>query len=160
MLRFDPDFPRKHLRGHLLWFLGWLFVTVVGLILTPSPAGHGTHTQLGLPPCPSVLFYQRPCPGCGLTSSFTALLHLRIGESFADHPFGPLFYLLWTLSAFACLYGFLKGMRFNTDGRAWSYSLGALTLVFFAYGVWRFTAVKYPLSWAQEQTAPYHQASR
>ena len=33
-----------------------------------------------------------PCPGCGLTRSFVAAAHLRLGEAFAHHVFGPLIF--------------------------------------------------------------------
>lgn len=32
----------------------------------------------------------RPCPSCGLTRSWQATTHLRLGEGFAHHPMGPL----------------------------------------------------------------------
>jgi hypothetical protein len=149
MVWFDPDWSRKRLTGHLLWFLGWLGVTVFALVLTPSPQGHGTHQQLGLPPCPSVLAFDRPCPGCGLTTSFTALLHGDLSAAWKANPFGPLFYLLWTASAFACLHGYWKGRRFNTDGPAASRTLMALVAVFFAFGIVRFFTTKYPLTWVE-----------
>lgn len=151
MLHFDDGVPRRQLTGHVLWFGSWLFVTAAGLYLTPSAHGHGTHTQLGLPPCPSVMLFQRPCPGCGLTTSFTSFLHGHFGQAFIDHPFGPIFYLTWTASAIACLYGFVKSKRFNTDSRAWNWSLGGLTMLFFVFGMWRFFASPYPLNWVEER---------
>lgn len=141
MVQFDPDWPRDKLSGHLLWFLAWLFVTVVGLLLSPSANGHGTHTQLGLPPCPSVIVFQRPCPGCGLTTSFTAFLHGQFERAFSAHPFGPVLYIAFTLSAWACLYGFLRGRRFNTDSRPFSFVLGTLVTLLVTFGVIRFFAV-------------------
>jgi hypothetical protein len=45
--------------------------------LTPSAAGHGTHGQLGLPPCGWVLAMGRPCPSCGMTTAFA---HAADGE--------------------------------------------------------------------------------
>lgn len=147
MVWFENDWSRRRLTGHLLWFLGWLGVTVFAVLLTPSPTGHGTHQQLGLPPCPSVLAFNRPCPGCGLTTSFTAFLHGDFVSAWNANPFGPLFYLLWTASAFACLYGFWKGRRFNTDGRSANRTLTALVAVFFAFGIIRFFTMKYPRTW-------------
>jgi hypothetical protein len=38
--------------------------------LVPSPLGHGTHQQLGLPPCTVVLLWNTPCPACGMTTSW------------------------------------------------------------------------------------------
>ncbi|MBN2023587.1 MAG: DUF2752 domain-containing protein [Pirellulales bacterium] len=42
--------------------------------LRPDGRGHGTHQQLGLPPCSfEVLFGQR-CPTCGSTTAFAHLI--------------------------------------------------------------------------------------
>ena len=41
--------------SHALLLLGVLVMVAVGLYLTPDPAGHGTHQQLGLPPCLGLL---------------------------------------------------------------------------------------------------------
>ena len=57
----------------------WLWWTILGACvsvlttaaaITPDPSGHGTHTQLGLPPCGFLLLTGYPCPGCGLTTAF------------------------------------------------------------------------------------------
>ena len=63
----------------------WLAAAGVGLlgllataaVLRPSPSGHGTHQQLGLPPCTFWVLFHRPCPTCGMT---TAWAHLMRGE--------------------------------------------------------------------------------
>ena len=34
-----------------------------------------THTQLGLPPCTFAEVYGKPCPSCGMTTSFALLMH-------------------------------------------------------------------------------------
>ena len=121
----------------LFWFLTWVFVTGFGAYLTPSVAGHGTHQELGLPPCPSVLLFDRPCPGCGLTTSWTALIHGQIGASFRAHALGPVLYLLFTVTALVGGYGWLKRWRFHTEIPLINRSLLAFTVVFFAYGLGR-----------------------
>jgi hypothetical protein len=138
MVSFDKVPSRSFLWGHVLWFGAWLFVTVVGAILTPSTRGHGTHQQLGLPPCPSVLIFNRPCPGCGLTTSFTATIHGDFAKAFSAHVFGPIFYVLFTLSALACLYGLIVQKRFNTDSKSFNWALGSLIVVYLAYSGFRF----------------------
>lgn len=156
MLKFDDGWPKKKLRGHLLWFLGWVFVTAVAIYLKPSPHLHGTHQQLGLPPCPSVLLFNRPCPGCGLTTSFVATVHGNLPLAFEAHPFGPFAYLLFTASAFACLYGFLKGKRFNTDSNAFNWSMAGLVGAFILFGAIRMATVRVypelePIAWHTAQ---------
>ena len=39
-------------------------------MLDPDPRGFGTHQRLGLPECSFQMLFQRPCPGCGMTTSF------------------------------------------------------------------------------------------
>lgn len=139
---FEPDVPRRQLSGHLVWFLTWVFTVAMGLILRPHSRGHGTHEQLGLPPCPSVLLFGRPCPGCGLTTSWTLTIQGRIGEAFGSHALGPILFLGFTVSAFLCLYGFVKGKRLRSETKGVNWFLGAVALVFFAYGFARFWMVQ------------------
>jgi hypothetical protein len=40
-----------------------------------QPRNMATHTQLGLPPCSMVQMTGKPCPACGMTTSFSLLLH-------------------------------------------------------------------------------------
>jgi hypothetical protein len=42
--------------------------------LEPDPRGFGTHERLGLPECTFQLLWNRPCPGCGMTTCFANLV--------------------------------------------------------------------------------------
>jgi len=125
-----PAASRKEALGQLTWFLVWVAVTGIGLWLRPDAHGHGTHQQLGFPPCPSVLLFDRPCPGCGLTTSWTALLHGQFGLAFAAHPLGPALYLVFTVSAWLCLYAWRKNCVVATHAKPLS-RLGIAGLVIF-----------------------------
>lgn len=74
-------------------FSGPLAVLVTAALLTPSSAGHGTHTQLGLPPCGFLVYTGFPCPGCGLTTSFAHMIRLEVIGAFHANPFGILLFL-------------------------------------------------------------------
>ena len=111
----EPGYERKKLLNQIVWFGIWFGVTLTGAVLTPDKSGHGTHQQLGLPPCPSVLFFDRPCPGCGLTTSWTAFIHGHFAEAFHAHPLGPIAYMVFTATAFISLYGYVKGLKFRSD---------------------------------------------
>lgn len=67
---------------------------VVGAALTPDPAGHGTHQQLGLPACGWVVAYGRPCPTCGMTTAFTHAASGRLDRAFMTQPAGALLAVL------------------------------------------------------------------
>lgn len=64
------------------------------------------HVDEGPVICPFRRLTGLPCPGCGLTRSWTYLVHGRVGDSFAVHPFGPLF-----LAAVVVLVGFVVVAR-------------------------------------------------
>jgi hypothetical protein len=143
MVRFRDGVPRSKLGGQLVWFLAWVGITGFGLFLTASRELHGTHQQLGLPPCPSVAFFDRPCFGCGMTTSITSLLHFDFATSLRAHPFGLPFYILFTISALMCGYGFFKGKYLDTDDRRFNRAMMVITLLFVTFGVARFVLVKY-----------------
>jgi hypothetical protein len=137
MALYEGTDQRKRLSGQLMFVGVWLAITAVAVVLHPDSSGHGTHTQLGLPPCPSVLLFSRPCPGCGLTTSFTALLHGDLALAFRAHAFGPLLYLGTTLWAALCGYGWLKGLRLDGGGRTFNRVMAGLMIVFFVFGIGR-----------------------
>ena len=118
-------------------FAVWLGVTAVGLVLRPSPTGHGTHRQLGLPPCPSVVLCDRPCPGCGLTTSWTALLHGDFSASFHAHPLGFLLYATFTGVAILTLRGALTG-RPTMSPEVANRLVWAVVAVLLTFGAYRF----------------------
>jgi hypothetical protein len=55
-------------------------VFAVASWLTPydelgRPLSHGTHHQLGLPPCVMNMLTGIPCPSCGMTTSISLVMH-------------------------------------------------------------------------------------
>ena len=54
--------------------LGLLALLAVAAFLKPDPRGLGTHQQFGLPPCTFRFFFGRPCPSCGMTTSWAHLV--------------------------------------------------------------------------------------
>jgi hypothetical protein len=61
---------------------------LVGLKLTPSSAGTGTHQELGLPPCGLLERTGYPCPTCGCTTAVSHFAHGQLVASFLTQPFG------------------------------------------------------------------------
>ena len=60
----------------------------VGAWLRPDAAGHGSHTQLGLPPCAWASVFHRPCPTCGMTTAVSLAAHGRLVDAAIAQPFG------------------------------------------------------------------------
>ena len=59
--------------------LGFLAVFGIAAWLHPydetgQPYSMATHTQLGMAPCNMVVLYGKPCPACGMTTSFALLM--------------------------------------------------------------------------------------
>ena len=77
--------------------------------ITPNPAGFGTHTQLGLPPCGLLYFTGLPCPLCGLTTAFAYMARMQVTSALHAHALGPVLFLLVALalpcSLLACARG-------------------------------------------------------
>lgn len=65
----------------------WLGVAVW---VVPDSAGHGSHTQLGMPPCGWVIAFDKPCPTCGMTTAFAHAARGRLWTAFATQPFAAL----------------------------------------------------------------------
>ncbi len=54
-----------------------LSLLMVARWLEPDPRGRGTHEQLDLPPCGFLLIFGKPCPSCGMTTSWS---HVTRGQ--------------------------------------------------------------------------------
>ena len=104
------------------WVRGSLVVIAAALIAVFSvaiwinpydasgmPKSMATHTQLGLPNC---TFYQmtgRPCPSCGMTTSFSLLMHGDIWNSMKANAVGTLLALFCLALIPWSLFGVVMG---------------------------------------------------
>jgi hypothetical protein len=50
--------------------------------------------RLSFFPCPFRVWMNIPCPLCGLTRSFAAMLKLDLSTAFGFHPLGPLVFIV------------------------------------------------------------------
>lgn len=74
--------------SHDRFFVGtWLAVMIGALVWEASPAG-------GIVLCPWRSMTGYSCPGCGMTRSCTAFVHLDLWGSLQYHPLGALF-VVW-----------------------------------------------------------------
>jgi len=81
----------------LLAVLALGFVAVIGVAawLQPydadgQPLRMASHTQLGLQPCSMVVMSGKPCPACGMTTSFALLVHGDVLNSMRANWVGTL----------------------------------------------------------------------
>ncbi|MCA1947363.1 MAG: DUF2752 domain-containing protein [Armatimonadetes bacterium] len=137
-LAFTPVATRREVWPQLALFLSWLAGTLLGAWIVPSPRGHGSHEQLGLPACSVMALLHRPCPGCGLTTSVSATLRGRLAEAFRAHPFGPPLYALATFGAALALWGWSRRLRVSVDTPPMNALVAAVLGAFLLYGAARF----------------------
>jgi hypothetical protein len=126
------------LLGRLVWlffFAAPAIVFGIALTLSPNPVGHGTHTQLGLPPCGFLLVTGLPCPGCGLTTCFTYMVHGDVVGAASANPFGVMLWLVSAATMVLGAVGFVRGLpvidtldRLQADKWAILLSVSSLTV--------------------------------
>lgn len=82
--------------------------------LEPAAAGHGTHEQLGLPPCAWPALFHIPCPTCGMTTAFAAAADGHLARALIAQPFGLLLALGIAAAFWIALYGCVTGSRLGS----------------------------------------------
>lgn len=88
-----------------------LAVLAVAAWLDPDAAGHGTHTQLGMPRCGWVVAFDKPCPTCGMTTSFALAAGREPTLAFLTQPLGALLALVAAAAFWAGLHQAALGVR-------------------------------------------------
>lgn len=141
MIRFSAVESRRQIIYQLLLFPAWVALTAVAVMLRPSESGHGTHTQLGMPPCGSVVLFHRPCPGCGLTTSVASTLHGNLSFALEANVFGPVFYALFTVLTFLGLAAWVMKKKMDIGTRPMTVLLVSLLAAYLVFGIVRFTLV-------------------
>ncbi len=91
-------------------------LTVLSLAawLNPSTEGHGTHTQLGLSKCMWVAAFDRPCPTCGMTTSFSHAAEGSWFKAFKTQPMGAFLSLLTSLILWGSVTQAITGARISS----------------------------------------------
>ena len=89
--------------------LGLLLLLAVAAALQPDSRGHGTHEQLGLPPCTFYVLFGRPCPSCGMTTAWAMLVRGRLAVAFRVNAGGALLGMLACVGAVWLLLSALVG---------------------------------------------------
>jgi hypothetical protein len=63
-----------------------------------NPRTMSSHTQLGLPPCNFVALTGKPCPSCGMTTSFALLVRGDVVASVRANWVGSVICALWAVT--------------------------------------------------------------
>ena len=78
---------------------GCVAVLALAAWLEPNPQGVGTHTALGFTPCGFLYMTGKPCPTCGMTTSFAEVMHGHLLRGLRAQPAGALLCLGTILAA-------------------------------------------------------------
>lgn len=114
---------------------------VIGLLLvarflTPSTRGFGTHQQLGLPPCSSVLLWGARCPACGMTTSWSYLTRGRIIDAWHANAGGTLLGLIALAYIPAFCYYLARGYWSRHGWLSFSLAMSLSVALLVAFGQW------------------------
>jgi hypothetical protein len=113
-----------------------LMLAVLALWLEPAPEGHGTHTQLGLPPCGMIEWTGLPCPGCGVTTAAALAARGELRAALATQPFGAAAGLGLALFPLWALVQALRGRDLGEPPSARALRLGLAGAVLLALAAW------------------------
>ena len=113
-----------------------LTVLIIARLLTPSSSGHGTHTQLGLPPCTFRILTGHNCPGCGLTTSFSNLAHGQLGGALAANPLGVLLFSLVAISLPYFLFRTIRPISIDDFLSSKQMTIGIVAVALAMVGLW------------------------
>ncbi len=116
---FDPRPRRRRMQKYVRVLLVGMavgFTAILGLAVWLNPYnGDGTaktmetHRQLGLEQCGMVKFYGKPCPACGMTTSFALLMHADPVNSAKANWVGTVLCLTLLVLVPWCAWGAWKG---------------------------------------------------
>lgn len=91
--------------------LSCLAVLAAAAWISPSPAGYGSHTQLGLAPCQWAALTGKPCPTCGMTTAFSHAAHADLLSAVQAQPFGALLALVTATVFWLSVHAAFTGSR-------------------------------------------------
>lgn len=101
--------------------IGLLALLLIACFLSPSPSGYGTHQQLGLPPCTTMLLWEIPCPTCGMTTSWAWVVRGNLVQAGRANLGGTMLALIAIGFLPAACYFFITGRA--TSGHWFSLTL-------------------------------------
>ena len=132
-------------RGFLV-LIALAFATIFGIALwlnpydeDGNPKSMATHTQLGLPPCNMVQLIGKPCPACGMTTSFALLVRGDVAAALRANAVGALTAVVLLAFVPWSLHGALRGRTIFV--RSLERTLTYLVLGFLGLAMLRWLAV-------------------
>ncbi len=118
---------------------GCLTLLLLAALLTPNPAGTGTHTGLTilrLRPCNFLYTTGIPCPSCGMTTSFAHFVRGRFLASLYLQPMGFVLAGLCAVFFWVAAYEVVTGRPAHRIFRQIPYNYWLIPLLGFAVAAW------------------------
>lgn len=113
-----------------------LTLLLVARSLDPSGRGYGTHQQLGLPPCTSILLWGVRCPACGMTTSWSYLMRGEIVHAWHASAGGTLLGLIALAYIPLFCYYLARGTWSRHGWLSFSLALSLSAALLVAVGQW------------------------
>jgi len=113
-----------------------LAVLTTAAWLTPNPDGHATHTQLGMNKCTWVVWFDKPCPTCGMTTSFSHAGEGSWTTATLTQPMGALLALLTTMIFWGATHQALTGSRIGSVAQTAMRPKLVITMLALAAAAW------------------------
>ncbi|MFN3188964.1 MAG: DUF2752 domain-containing protein [Aureliella sp.] len=110
-------------------------------VLRPSPNGLGTHQQLGLPPCTSIVLWDLPCPACGMTTSWAHMVRGQVLEAFYANAGGALLSIIALVCIPATCYFSLAGLATKRERFSLFLAASLLIAIVVAIAQWYFRSL-------------------
>ncbi|MCC6511532.1 MAG: DUF2752 domain-containing protein, partial [Pirellulaceae bacterium] len=134
-----PHFRRASFRsrwGAAIAVAGVLALLGVARQLEPSPLGFGTHQQLGLPPCTSMLLWDMRCPACGMTTSWSYAVRGRWLDAWRSNAGGALLVAIALVFVPLGCYFVVRGYWSRHGWLSFSLALCLTVALMLAVGQW------------------------
>lgn len=116
--------------------IGCALPLVVAGFLKPDPSGVGTHTQLGLPGCLTVVATGVPCPACGMTTAFAHTVRGQWLTAVKTQPFGFALALAVMAGVLLCVHTLITGTGWSVNWYRVSPMLIVICVIAFALASW------------------------
>ena len=113
----------------------------IAMSLLPNPSGVGTHTALGLQQCQFLARTGLPCPGCGMTTSFSWFSRGNIEASLYVQPMGTVLAFLVAATFWGASYVAISGrpvyrLAQRIPPRYYLWYLPSLAIMAWAWKIW------------------------
>jgi Protein of unknown function (DUF2752) len=138
-IRFSSHGAAVGINGRVALIAGALFL-MFGFVLAhglePDPRGYGTHRQLGLPECTFRTVFSKPCPGCGMTTSFSYFVRGEVLAAAQANSAGLLLAMVSALLIPWCLISAVRGRLWCVDEPLMVFACLVIALGAIATSLW------------------------